>query len=76
MFLKFLKSLFHRHNWWEYQDETYYQYNKQNIDLALEKTPRKRLCAKCGRIQIRERFCLGLNPPKYVDDWIDVKKEK
>lgn len=63
---EFLKRLFHVHKW-KYTDATHF--NSQAELLAVELTPATRECLTCGKRQVRERHCLGLNPPDYVDTW-------
>ena len=33
-------------------------------------SPHRRVCRVCGKTQIMEIHCLGLNPPDYVIEWV------
>lgn len=64
--LAWVKSL-HLHSW-DYKEETYLP-GIYSEELCLEATPATRTCSCCGKVQVRERHCLGLNPPEYTESW-------
>jgi len=41
--------------------------------LAVQKVKAQRKCLRCSKLQEQEIHCLGLNPPKYIREWIDIK---
>jgi hypothetical protein len=62
-----LKKLhFHR---WEYTPAVYADLQSQVIGLPLK--PAGRSCSVCGKVQVEEVHCLGLNPPQYTKIWFN-----
>lgn len=59
--------LFHLHRW------TYTAPVYHNEKLAIIATPATRTCGACGKRQVRDEHCLGLNPPAYVHHWEDAR---
>lgn len=41
-----------------------------------EKQGSLRLCARCGKKQKLDVHCLGLNPPTYVRNWVNISEDK
>ena len=66
---EWLNKVFHIHDWKE-TPAVHYD-GPWSERLCMEKTPATRVCSKCGKSQVRERTCLGLNPPKYIVEWYD-----
>lgn len=61
------------HLWWEIDPPVYHQLPRAQR-LALEARPARRTCVCCGKTQVREQVCLGLNPPTYYTRWHDEGK--
>lgn len=64
--MTFLKRLFHIHHW-EYTKAVYA--NELMERLSIPQQHKRRICNKCGKIQVQHRHCLGLNPPEYINTW-------
>ena len=41
----------------------------------LVKKPALRKCEHCGKVQQLNEHCLGLNPPRYVREWVDANEK-
>jgi len=41
--------------------------------VAIRESQATRTCSICGKEQVLDEMCLGLNPPKYVKNWRTVK---
>lgn len=59
------------HSYKQTQDNTYRNANDEK--LGIQKQRARRVCRKCSKVQEMEVHCLGLNPPKYVRTWLNVK---
>ena len=67
--IQFFANLHLIHHW-EYTPAEYY--DKLDEKLAVPKRKATRVCSRCGKKQEEDRYCLGLNPPKYGSIWDDV----
>lgn len=59
------------HNW-TVTDAVYESAEWERISIALKEATRE--CTCCGKLQIRDRVCLGLNPPEYFDTWYNYER--
>ena len=64
--MNFLERIFHKHKW---------SYNSlvNEIDRDRIDSPsilETRECGCCGKKQILESNCLGLNPPEFYEEWV------
>lgn len=50
---------------WKYSEPVKEYYD---FDYVCE-IEEQRVCVRCGKQQIKDVHCLGLNPPKYVEIW-------
>lgn len=61
----FLRNL-HFHKW--VTTEAVYR-DRVSMELGIPMQPATRQCSICGKKQIQDIHCLGLNPPSYVTRW-------
>ncbi len=59
---------FHFHQWEDYTDSEYASGTDEY--LGVIKTPATRTCKICGKKQVQDVHCLGLNPPSYTTSWL------
>lgn len=60
------------HDWKILNDAEYLNAHFENTGVPIKR--KCRICTKCGKLQEQEVHCLGLNPPKYIRDWLNVSK--
>ena len=65
-FFKTLWTLSHFHSW-EYTPAVFG--NELMERLGIPQQNARRVCKKCGAVQIQDIHCLGFNPPKYIKTW-------
>lgn len=59
------------HTWEVLQEASYL--NAYWELLAIPTIKAERGCVRCGKVQVRDEHCLGLNPPDYVYTWYEPK---
>ena len=57
---------------WETLNTTKFE-NEQMRRLGIPSKKAHRRCTICGKEQDLDIHCLGLKPPKYVRNWVDVE---
>ena len=63
-----LMCLFGLHKW---RYDGVFTHNGYSGPLVMDTAERTCIC--CGKEQQREKHCLGLNPPKYIYEWRNLK---
>jgi len=57
---------------WDYSQA---QYDSEiDEELGISAVQGFRICEKCGKLQIEDRHCLGLNPPQYVTSYSNLRR--
>lgn len=58
---------------WVYVETTYEDEICRRLAIPLDRG--SRTCNHCGKKQIEDKHCLGLNPPDYVITWYNAPKD-
>lgn len=61
-----------KHNWERVQDNKFH--SLIDAKLGIQEQRARRTCIRCGKSQEMDVHCLGLNPPRYIKIWFDVKE--
>ena len=59
--------MFHFFHTWIYIEATYKTEQDKLLGITLKN--RLRTCTKCKKVEYSSIHCLGLNPPKYIEEW-------
>lgn len=57
---------------WEYTAAVYHSRQAERLAIPTEEGYRK--CKRCGKVQVEDVHCLGLNPPEYVVSYYNRKE--
>lgn len=63
---------FHFHSYKTVQEREYLDFKDE--ELGITSKDEIRVCKVCGKTQVLDIHCLGLNPPEYVESWYEVKE--